>query len=77
MILSFSDIMPDPDINWWGRSFWLFIRRAICLEADSNVKRERRESFGETWKDASHGRFVFVDRAATNVPSVPKLVELT
>jgi hypothetical protein len=24
-----------------------FIRRAICLEADSNVKREMRESFGD------------------------------
>jgi hypothetical protein len=30
-----------------GKGFLAFIRRAISLEADSNVKREMRESFGE------------------------------
>jgi hypothetical protein len=30
----------------------VFIQSTICLEADSNVKREMRESFGGTWKDA-------------------------
>ena len=28
-----------------GLLWSLFIRMAICLEADSNVKREKRESF--------------------------------
>jgi hypothetical protein len=30
-----------------GKGFLAFIRRAICLKADFNVKREVRESFGE------------------------------
>ena len=33
-----------------GKGLPAFIRRAICLEVDCNVKREVRESFGETWK---------------------------
>ena len=45
MILSFSDIMPDrshPNVySPWGRGSGI-IRRAICLEADSNVKHEKR-----------------------------------
>ena len=35
-----------------GESFWHLLGKAMCLEADFNVKREMRESFGGTWKDA-------------------------
>ena len=53
MILSFSDIMPDRVIRTFigGEGLLAFIRRVICLEADSIVKSEMRESFGETWKN--------------------------
>ena len=45
VILSFLDNMPDrshPNVySPWGRGSGI-IRRAICLEADSNVKHEKR-----------------------------------
>ena len=43
MILSFSDTMPDPELSerfWTEKAASAFIRRAICLEADTNVKPE-------------------------------------
>ena len=45
-----------------------FIRRAVWLEAESNLKAEMRESFGETWKGAWTGVWVvwrgFLNRAS-------------
>ena len=46
MILSFSDTMPNrsyPPAGFLGVHF----RRAFCLEANLNVKREMSESFGK------------------------------
>jgi hypothetical protein len=36
-----------------GKGLLAFIRRAICLKAECNVKREVRESVGKTWKEES------------------------
>jgi hypothetical protein len=50
--------MPDrshPNVYRRGSGLLAFIRRAICLEADSNVKREMRESFAKPGKTLDMG----------------------
>ena len=47
MILSFCGYHAESELLASERRFWAFIRRAVWLEANLNVKREMSESFGK------------------------------
>ena len=46
MILPFLDTIPNRSYPL-AEASWAFMRRAFCLEANLNVKREMSESFGK------------------------------